>query len=431
VTAPRWIAAAGGLAALAAAAVGLASLGGLGGGGDMPTVKLVRQRFERKITAEGNLKAVTATPLTAPMEARGPLKVAWLAPDGSRVKAGDVVVRFDPTDKEKELEDGRADREVADRRIAKKKTEDGSTLRNLERDAQSARLELDQARTFQSKDPLIFSRNEIIESQIDETLASKRVDHASAARTTRESLSRTDVDLLAIERQKAEIKMKQGEEGLRALEMTAPHDGILTYRRDWRGNTPRVGETVWSGEPLAEIPDLSAMEAEVYVLEADAGGLAVGLPAKVFLEAQPGAAYQAKVKRVDTLAQPRLRGSPVQYFSLTLELERTDPAVMKPGQRVRADLVMDGTEGALVLPREAVFERDGRKVAYRRSGSSFEPVEIALGPTALGRVVVERGLKEGDTVALRDPTRPAEEGEREGEGEKAGAPSGPQAGGAR
>jgi cobalt-zinc-cadmium efflux system membrane fusion protein len=126
-----------------------------------------------------------------------------------------------------------------------------------------------------------------------------------------------------------------------------------------------------------------------------------------------------------------VRGSPVQYFSLTLELERTDPALMKPGQRVRADLVMDGTDRALILPREAVFEKDGRKVAYRRSGSSFEPVEITLGPTALGRVVVEKGLEEGDTVALRDPTRPAEEEERDEEGETAGAPSGPQAGGMR
>ena len=256
-----------------AGAAGFLSLGGFFGGSDVPTITLARAHFERRITAEGNLKAVKATILTAPMEAQGPLKIAWLAEDGCRVKAGDVVVRFDPTDKEKELADGTADRDVADRRIAKKRFEDGSVLRNLDRDSESARRELEQARTFQSKDPEVFSRIEIIESQIDETLASKRVDHATSNRTTRESLSRTDVDLLGIERQKAEIKMRQGQAGLHSLEMKAPHDGILTYRRDWRGNAPRVGETIWSGEPLAEIPDLGEMEAEVYVLEADAGGL--------------------------------------------------------------------------------------------------------------------------------------------------------------
>jgi len=376
---------------------------------DVPVLEVRRQPFARRISSEGNLKAVRATPLTTPVESQGPLKIAWLAPEGRRVATGDVVVRFDPTDKEKEVADGRADRDASERKIAKKRAEDDATLKNLDRDAGQARLELENARTFRSKDPEIFSRIEIIESQIDETLAQERVDHASTSRTTRASLSTTDVELLAIERRKADLKVRQGEKGLRALEVRAPHDGILTYRRDWRGEPPRVGESVWMGEPLAEIPELDNMEAEVYVLEADAGGLAVDLPATVVLEAHPGMTYRAKVKRVDTLARPRLRGTPVQYFSLTLELERTDPAVMKPGQRVRAEVVVDERASALVVPREAVTEKDGKKIVYRQTRSGFEPVEVALGPEALGRVVLEKGIEEGDRIAVRDPTRPAEE----------------------
>jgi len=375
----------------------------------VPILEVKRQPFERRIAAEGNLKAVKATPLTAPLEAQGPLKIAWLAPEGVRVAAGEVVVRFDPTDKEKEVADGRADRDVSERKIAKKRAEDDATLKNLDRDSDQARLELDNARTFQSKDPEIFSRIEIIESQIDETLASQRVDHASASRSTRASLSEADVDLLAIERRKADLKVRQGEKGLQALEMRAPHDGILTYRRDWRGEPPRVGEAVWMGEPIAEIPELDNMEAEVYVLEADAGGLAVGLSATVVLEAHPELTTKAKVKRVDTLARPRQRGTPVQYFSLTLELERTDPALMKPGQRVKAEVITDERPAALVVPRQAVVEKEGKKLVYRQTGSGFEPVEVVLGPEALGRVVVEKGVEEGDRIAARDPTRPAEE----------------------
>ena len=339
-------------------------------------------------------------------------------------------MRFDPTDKEKELADGRADRDVADRRIAKKKVEDGAALRDLDRDAESARLDFDQAHTFQSKDPDIFSRVEIIESQIDETLAGKRVEHATSARETRGSLSRADVELLAIDRQKAEIKMRQGEEGLRSLEMTAPHDGILIFRRDGRGNTPRVGDSVWAGgQPLAEIPELSEMQAEVYVLEADAGGLATGMPASVALEAQPGAEYAAKIKRVDTLARPRFRGTPVQYFSLTLELERTDPAVMKPGQRVSARLVLESRDAALVVPRQAVADRDGRKVVFRRgSDGGFTPVEVTLGPSGLGRVVIETGVEPGDVIALRDPSRSHEEPEGEKGADEPAAPAGPEGG---
>jgi multidrug efflux pump subunit AcrA (membrane-fusion protein) len=181
-----------------------------------------------------------------------------------------------------------------------------------------------------------------------------------------------------------------------------------------------VGDTVWNGQILAEIPDLANMEAEVYVLEADAGGLAPGRPATVTLESRPGVEHAARIARVDSLARPRFRGSPVQYFGVTLALDRTDPGVMKPGQRVRALLRLDERPRALTVPRQAVFERDGGTIVYRRQLGRFEPVEIRLGPSGAGRVVVDSGLAPGDAVALVDPTRPAEPEETETPG---GAPA--------
>ena len=259
---------------------------------------------------------------------------------------------------------------------------------------------------FQKKDELIFSRSEIIESEIDEELARERERHARAARATRQRLAGTEADLLAIDHRKAALKMGEAKAGLASLELTAPHDGLLVFRRNRMGQPPRVGDTLWNGQPIAEIPELGTMVAEVYVLEADAGGLAAGKPASVRLESRPDVEHRARIARVDALARPRLRESPVQYFGVVLELERTDPAVMKTGQRVRAWLALEERASALAVPRQAVFERDGRRIVYRRAGGGFEPVEVTLGPAAAGTVVVESGLAAGDAIALRDPTRP-------------------------
>jgi multidrug efflux pump subunit AcrA (membrane-fusion protein) len=207
----------------------------------------------------------------------------------------------------------------------------------------------------------------------------------------------------------------------------APYDGVLVLKRDFRGDPVRVGDTVWSGQPLADIPNLSEMEAEVFVLEADAGGLAPGKPAEVTLESQPGVVYPAEIRRVDALAKPRLRGSPVQYFAVVLKLARTDPRVMKPGQRVRAVLLLDDRPGALAVPRQAVFEREGKLVVYRRQRGpkgGFEPVPVELGPSGAGRVVVEKGIAPGDVLALADPTRPKEEKQNKEE-EKGGGTAAP------
>src|SRR5260221_5457171 len=195
--------------------------------------------------------------------------------------------------------------------------------------------------------------------------------------------------------------------GMEALEIKAAHDGILVYQRDWRGEITKVGDTLWPGQPVGEIPVLATMEARVYILEADAGGLVTGVPAAVVVEAHPAIEYQAKIKKVDTLAKRRIGWIPVQYFGATLELAATDPAVMKPGQRVQAILALDVRPDAISVPRNAIFEKDGKKVVYRRAGAEFAPVEVTLGPAAVGRVVVERGLAAGDEIALRDPTADA------------------------
>lgn len=374
----------------------------------VPVVTIEPQDFVRQVPAQGNLQAVRATPITVPSGVPGPFRIGWVAPDGSRVKQGDVVIRFDPSAIEKQLINAQDDLREARLKMEKEQIEGLAGVRKLERDAAMARIEVENARQFQKKDALIFSKSEIIESDIDQELAREREVHAEATQRTRQRLSGTEVALLQIKVRQADAKIQLARQGLTALTVTAPHDGVLILKRNWRGETTRVGDNVWNGQPLAEIPDLSTMQAEVYVLEADAGGLKPGRPATVTVESAPGVSYPARIARVDALAKPRVPGSPVQYFAVVLALDKTDPRVMKPGQRVQAILRLDERKGALLAPRQAVFDREGRTVVFRRkAGGGFDPVEVKLGPSTMGRVVLESGISKGDVLALRDPSRPA------------------------
>jgi len=375
----------------------------------VPTLKVVPQELARRVPAQGNLRAVKATPISVPMGTNGPMRIGWLATDGSRVKQGDVVIRFDASAIEKQLVDAEDDLREARLKMDKERTSGTSEIRKLEKDAAMARVELENSRQFQKKDETIFSRSEIIESDIDQQLAQEREKHAEGARRGHQRLTGTETALLEIKMRQADAKIQRARQALRALAVTVPHDGVLILKRNWRGDPTRVGDTVWDGQPLAEIPDLSTMEAEVYVLEADAGGLKPGKTATVTVESAPGVSYPARIKRVDALAKPRIPGSPVQYFAVTLELPETDPKVMKPGQRVQATLLLDESRDALLVPRQAVFDREGRSIVYRqRKGrGGFEPVEVKLGASTLGRVVIASGIAAGDVLALRDPTRPA------------------------
>jgi len=378
---------------------------GVAPSGDVPVFTVERARFERRVPAQGNLRAVHATVLAVPVGAPVPYRIGWLAPDGARVHAGDVVVRFDSSDLVKQLTDARDDQKSAGYKIRKQQVEGAAEVSKLGRTAALAHDERDSAGRFQKKDKEIFSRSEIIESEIDSELAQEKEQHAEKAQRAQKALDGTELDLLAIERRKAELKMGVAQKALSSLDVRAPHDGVLVFKRDYRSEPLRVGDSVWSGQQLAEIPELGEMEAEVFVLEADAGGLAPGKKAAVSLESQPGVIYPAEIRRVDSLAKPRFRGSPVQYFAVVLKLARTDPHVMKPGQRVRAVLDLDDRSNALAVPRQAVFEHEGKMVVYRKKGAGFAPVEVTLGPSGAGRVVVETGIAPGDVIAMADPVR--------------------------
>ncbi len=373
---------------------------------DIPCVKVQRTTFVRTVQADGYLKAAAAATIGAPTQLQGPTKIAWLAPDGSVVHKGEVVVRFDPSDMQKNLTDGRTLRARAESRIAGKKAEAMGTNHNLHRDAAIAGNELEYARQFQNTDQLLFSRNQVIESEVDEKLATHRKENADAVVKIRDKLFSADLGLLEIERRQADLITQLAETGLHSLDVTAPNDGVFVLDRDWRGNVTRTGDIEWPGEPIAQIPIVDEMEAEVFVIEADAGGLAVGRTATVTIEAHPEKIYKALVKKVDKLARPRVRLVPVQYFTATLRLELTDKVLMKPGQRVLATIVLDKRTNCIAIPRAALFEKDGKMVVYRRNGMHFDSIAITIGAMALGRVVIEKGLYDGDMIALRDPTRP-------------------------
>lgn len=366
--------------------------------------------FSRRVTAEGTLKATKATPVMAPQNADAPLKVSWIADDGAVLRKGDVIVRFDATDFEKLLLSGAEDRTAAGNRLTKQNAESSAVRKNLGRDATLAQRELEAARRFTFDDAEIFSRYARIENEVDQDLATNRKRYAEEVLGIRGSLAAVERDLIAIDDRKAGLKIKQAQDGLQSLQVLAPHDGLLVLQRNWRGEMPRVGDSMWRGQPIGEIPELSSMKADVFVLEADAAGLAVDQKATVLLESDARLSYGGKVISVDKVARPRIPRQPVQYFGVTVELERTDPKVMKPGTRVRAVLEVENQANAFAIPRQAMFEKDGRKIVYRRKGETFEPVEVTIGSSSAGRVVVTKGLAKGDSIALEDPTANEEQG---------------------
>jgi len=374
---------------------------------EVATHRVERQRFVHRVRAEGHLAPTQATTISVPTQVRQVVRVAWRAEDGAAVEAGDVVVRFDPLEMERELEKGQADLRQSRLKGTKAEATSAERTHGVTRQRAEAELQLGVAERFEKSDDSIYSRHEIIESQIDTGLAAQRKELAAELETIHRDLSEAEIALLDIETRRANQRIEQARVGLDELEVRAPHSGLLTWSRDWRGEIPQVGQQVWAGQQLAEIPSLERMKAEVFVLEADAGGLAAGQTALVRVEAHPETALPATVVRVDAVAKAPYRGTPLQFFGVELALadEVAGDPRLRPGQRVTATLLIQDLDDALVIPRQALMTDRDDPYVWLREGGGFVARRVTLGPQAAAQLVVAEGLEPGDVIAL-EPAQP-------------------------
>ncbi|MCK4966884.1 RND transporter, partial [bacterium] len=58
---------------------------------------------------------------------------------------------------------------------------------------------------------------------------------------------------------------------------------------------------------------------------------------------------------------------------------------------------------SLFIPLEALFLKDGKRIVYLKKGSSYKPCFVEIGRENDNFIIISKGLKEGDVVALTEP----------------------------
>src|SRR5919106_3713888 len=135
----------GAVLVLAIAAIAGVS-GAFGGAGavDVPTTAVVRGEFIDYMQVRGEVKAVRSIPLTAPSSA-GDLQILELAKNGTNVKTGDVVVRFDPVPVQRTLAEKQSELKQAEEEIGKSEAQYRIQEQQAKTDLVKARYDVQRA----------------------------------------------------------------------------------------------------------------------------------------------------------------------------------------------------------------------------------------------------------------------------------------------
>lgn len=373
-----------------------------------PFERLTPATLRLTLEAEGVLKSAKATPLTVPGEQWSRRQLIWMKPDGSRVKAGEVVARFGASQGELELSKALLD--LQRNALAK-------TSKELELDSMQGRVDVDLAQVatdlaiatrYADADLAMFARNEILDAIQDRRFLDTKQGVLEWKRDQASERGRAELAVLDSQRASFDLNADRRRRDLDALELVAPNDGVLVLSTDWSNEKPKLGASLWAGNEFASLPDPSALEVELVLPQLVAQGLEVGQAVELYPAGRPDQALRSELSWVASAPQQRGgRGNPVKFIamkaSVPAELARERGWV--PGQAFSGRIYLREAEAALSVPNVALIAEGATRYVEVLVGDTVERREVKLGARGPARSEVLEGLSAGDKVLLTPQPR--------------------------
>lgn len=345
----------------------------------MSTVTVAQQPFERTVTLSGTLAAEEEVQTSFRVTGRVEEILADL---GSPVRKGQPIARLMSVDYQLRVKQSEAALQQALARLgltapgeaAMVDPEKTALVRQSRAVREEARLTRDRIRTF-----------------VDRGISSRAdLDAANAALEVAEG--RYEDALEEIRNRQALVLQRQSEldlarEQLDGTTLRSPIDGAVKER------LISAGEHRTPGAPVMTVVRTNPLRLRLAVPERSASGLRAGQPVRIRVEGDPRT-HDGRLVRLGAAIDESNR-------TLPIEAEVSNPqSALRPGTFVSADIVVNETDSALVVPQTALVTFAGvQKVLTVKDGVAREQ-RVKVGRRADNRVEIIDGLRAGDMIVI-------------------------------
>jgi HlyD family secretion protein len=316
--------------------------------------------------------------------------------EGDRVKKGDVLVKLDGRDLQAALASAEARRDADRYRLEAERNRIEGARQTME----NAKLLLARTRSLQQT-------GDVSQQQLDDMVARAR-DVESQVLAAEKTISQLEMNLAA-----SEGSAEQVREQLRRTMSVSTIDGLVTTLEAEVGELALLGTMNQAGTRIMTVADLTSMHLNAKVSETDIARVAVGQPAKIWVNAYKNEPFEGRVTEI--ALQRTLEKDGTGSFKVLVDL-KLDGRQIFSGLTGNVDIDIASHEGVTV-PSQAVVERPVSDLPERlkedplvQRGLRVTPVvfrmvdgkavltPVRTGASNLTDTLVVDGLKPGERI---------------------------------
>ena len=293
-----------------------------------------------KVTASAELISLKNATIGPPNISRmWQYKIQKMAPENKLVKKGEVILVFDGQRVKNDLIGRQSKLEAEIKKAESNKLKDDATTQDLILKLAEAEMEYKKAKRKAEIVDASSSNIERLKQQADfryqtEGLAQakQKLAHHKKSMVINVKVSEGKIKIMQSRVNRIQLEIEK-------LSVKAPKDGLEMYQENGNGEKAAVGETVYMGRSLMQLPSLDAVALKAEFAEPDKAKLKQGQAVRVIFEAYPEMSYMGTITKLGHAFYPKSANNPKVIFDAQIELGKTRPDVMRPGMKAKIEVV--------------------------------------------------------------------------------------------
>jgi multidrug resistance efflux pump len=257
------------------------------------------------------------------------MTLTYLIPNGSKVNQDQVIAEFDRTailDEARETESKLAE---TGHQLEEKRALIRSDRAKRDAAIYEAKAELQKAQLQLRRGPVI-SEIDRLKNEARATSSSARLASLEKSGTFRVQAEEASLKVLELKRDRQKLTLERLRRNLDKLVIKSPQPGMVALENIWRSGSmgpPQEGDQMFPGQPVLRLFNPERMIIDASVNESDVAVLKPGVTAKLYVDAYPGAVFQAEMLTASPIAIAGL-DSPVRTFSARFKVLSQDPRLL-------------------------------------------------------------------------------------------------------